>query len=800
MSDGVIIRGNAMQARQFIPQYLKTKRCWVLWRLEERNGRNTKVPYTTAGEHASSTDPATWSDYGTAAAVLEKHPGEYSGVGIVFSDALGIVFTDVDHCLDDKGIPDERGREVLDALYDHSYCEVSQSGTGLHFLTMGKFPGIVKDPSSKGGFNNRTANVEMYARGRFCAMTGNAVHVTEPEEDPEGLMSVWSKYHTDSAPQQKNAPAAAIPSDKDGDRLKFAKRHRNFEKLYSGEWQGLYSSQSEADLALCNSLAYWFDRDPQAIDRNFRASGLYREKWEREDYMTTTIQKAVARVGTTFTEWKAQQDRIRQEQNEKLKNDPVLVKIRELDPITNEKYSGGDDISFGCLFADVFGDVAKYFTNSQKREWLCYDGKAWRLDSGGVKVEGFAQKLAKLLSHYVIDKIGDSPTEKETRFGEAVQRLHSRSARERMIADARSRSYISGEALDKDTDLFNVENGTLNLATGEFRPHDPKDYLSKVANVVYDPAAESVEWETFLKEIMLGDAEKVEFLQRIIGYALCGATYEEVAFLLYGSTTRNGKSTFLESVAAVMGDYSSAIAPESLAQKDKSGSAASPDIARLRGVRLLRCAEPPKRMLLDAALLKTLLGRDTITARELYQSNIDFIPQFVLFFNTNFLPVIGDDSVFASGRLQVISFDRHFEPQEQDKGLKNRLTSKDNRSGILNWMLEGLRAYREQGLNPPRSVIDATAQYRQDSDKIQQFVDDILVPTPGENTPGSDAYDIYTEWCQKNGYGVDGKKNFFQDLRAKKLLANTGTVNGKTVRNVIVGYLPTAEAKNTPWG
>ncbi len=127
-------------------------------------------------------------------------------------------------------------------------------------------------------------------------------------------------------------------------------------------------------------------------------------------------------------------------------------------------------------------------------------------------------------------------------------------------------------------------------------------------------------------------------------------------------------------------------------------------------------------MLFDTALLKSLLGRDSITARHLYQRETTFIPKFRLVINTNFLPTITDDTVFSSGRINVVSFDRHFEPQEQDKDLKNRLRDKSEMSGILNWCIEGLRLYRKEGLKLPAAVQIATDTYRTDSDKVSSYL------------------------------------------------------------------------------
>ena len=244
--------------------------------------------------------------------------------------------------------------------------------------------------------------------------------------------------------------------------------------------------------------------------------------------------------------------------------------------------------------------------------------------------------------------------------------------------------------------------------------------LTKMSNINYDPEARSVEFEKFLHEIMEDDIDKIKFLQRILGYALTDDTSGECCFILYGPTTRNGKSTLVETMAYMLGGssgYALNMNPDTLAQKQNNdGRQASGDIARLRGCRFLTVREPSNNMLLDVGLLKTLLGRDTITARHIYEREMQFIPSFKLFMNTNFLPIISDDTLFASGRILVVPFNRHFDETSQDKTLKERLKKENNISGLFNWCIKGLKSFRKIGLSVPPCIINATDIYRRGSE------------------------------------------------------------------------------------
>ena len=452
-----------------------------------------------------------------------------------------------------------------------------------------------------------------------------------------------------------------------------------------------------------------------------------------------------------------------------------------LKDLNAERYETSDK-GFGRLFADVFKDRHRY--NPSRKDFMRYDGKRWVDDIEGLGARASAKVLSDALVRYAVN------VDTEGKYLKAVAALCNIRNRNNMLQDSKDVYFFSNEQLDVNDYLLNVQNGTLDLSGNEpvFLNHSPDMLLSKICNAEYDPAADCREWKKFLMEIMQGDKEKISYLQKIAGLSLTGCTQEETCFILYGSTTRNGKSTFCETLIYLLGDYALTMKPESLAVKQNLDSRqASGDIARLAGCRFCNASEPPKRMLFDTALLKSLLGRDSITARHLHQREFSFIPKFKLVINTNYLPTITDDTVFSSGRINVISFDRHFELQEQDKDLKNRLRDKQELSGILNWCIEGLQLYRRDGLKPPVAVQTATDTYRTDSDKIGNFINECLTKT-GQNSKAKDIYEVYSKWCEENGFGVENKSNFFAELKTKGLFANSGTVEGKTVKNIVKGY------------
>jgi len=473
-----------------------------------------------------------------------------------------------------------------------------------------------------------------------------------------------------------------------------------------------------------------------------------------------------------------------------------FIEINPFETIEAKKRYGWNDIGTSNLFADAYKNICRYCPES--KSWYIYDGKVWRLDVGGIIVSQYA----KAFTFYMLDCKKYLSDEQQENWIQYIANRLKKKNRDTMIADAISVYPINKKEFDSDDNLFNCQNGTLNLKTLEFKCHDPNDILTKISNVHYDPKVKAPLFEKFINEVMQNDAEKIEYLQKALGYAITADTHYETCFLLYGATTRNGKSTLMSTIMHILGEhsgYSLDMKPETLALKKNADSRqASGDLARLDGCRFLNASEPPKRMIFDVALLKNMLGRDPITARNIYEREFTFRPKFKLFINTNFLPLITDETLFKSGRINVITFERHFTPQEQDKTLKDKLITKENISGIFNWCLEGLQKFHDNGLEPPQTINDATTEYQHNSDKVGNFINECLEKSSDDNCRASDAYNIYKRWCDLNGYGCENKANFFDELKTKNLFSQSGTVKGKTYYNIIRGYKIVNELNEEP--
>ena len=283
---------------------------------------------------------------------------------------------------------------------------------------------------------------------------------------------------------------------------------------------------------------------------------------------------------------------------------PYNVRLLELfQKIKPEQNCSYNDKDYSKLFSKVYKNRCRF--NTTANEWFVYNGQVWVKDDIGMKVRQYAKAFVNTLLAYA-PYIKDEQRKKS--FLEYVLKLNQHKFRETLIRDARDNYYITNNDLDTNLNILNCLNGTLDLSTFELKEHNPNDLLSKLVNVEYKPQITSTLFKKFIREIMKNDTKKIEYLQKIFGYALTAETNMEACFIFYGATTRNGKSTLMETISYMLGNsngYAMTIQPLSLAQKtNRDSRQASGDIARLKSCRFVSVSEFPQKMILDVALLK----------------------------------------------------------------------------------------------------------------------------------------------------------------------------------------------------
>ena len=720
-----------------IPSELKALPNWVCYRYFYDDGidKYRKMPINPRDmEPAKSNDPTTWTDYDTAVRAAE----ECDGIGFMFSNSpyFGV---DIDGVRDEieryKAGEDTIIAEFVDTL--QSYTELSRSGNGIHIICRGKLP-----PSGR-----RKGNVEMYESGRFFVMTGNiAAEYADISDCTEAIKVLHEKYiggGTSPSSSPALPPAELTLTDSELlDRAKNAKNGAKFARLYAGDISG-YTSQSEADMALCNHLAYWTGCDAERMDRMFRGSGLFREKWLREQSGTTygalTIQKAILDCRSVYTPGAS--------------GESYALRIgaeSDADTAPAKRYTF-DDMGNAERIFDAYGGFIRY-SYTDKR-WLYYDTRKWCMDTTG-EIERAAEQAIKALdadepmyarAAELDDEDGDGEGKKLYK-AYLAHKKYSRSNRGKkaMLDELRHKIPISPMQTDIDGMLLNTPTGIFDLREGVLRPHDPEAYITKIAHVEYDPTAACPTWERFLGEIFGGDTDLINYVQRAVGYSMTASTVEQCVFFLHGSGS-NGKSTFLSIIREMMGDYTVNIQPETIMVKNSPGGANS-DIARLKSARLVTTVEPNEGARLNEGLLKQLSGEDPVTARRLYGDEFEFIPQFKLWMATNHRPLIRgtDDGIWR--RIKMIPFTVQIPDEKKDKHLAGKL--RRELPGIFNWAIEGCRKYQESGLQEPRSVRGSTMEYRKDMDAIQQFIDECCEQS-GE-CPAVSLYSAYSDWAKRN--------------------------------------------------
>lgn len=458
--------------------------------------------------------------------------------------------------------------------------------------------------------------------------------------------------------------------------------------------------------------------------------------------------------------------------------------VERLERINAINY-GDSDMESARLFSDVFTEIAY---NKTSKNYMYFDGKRWVKDEADIIAGSSVKALARALPLYYMKlSLDDRRIDEGLQYSRNWQKLIFR---EKVLRDARTNRAIDNSMLDADDYILNVGNGVLNLSEGDisFSRHRSELYCSKIANCDYDERAKSPLWIRTLSEIFQGDEGRIKYLQKLFGLCLTGNADIHKLWLFYGCTTRNGKSTICETLKNVLGDYAVSISPESLCCKNKTDNAALSDLAQIAGARLIICSEFKKGALVDTAMLKQLTGGNEIKAKLMRENVFGFHVKGKIISDTNYLPVVIDGTLFTSNRAVVVPFDRHFQEHEQDKSLKKRLTSKENKSGILNWCLEGLKLFYKEGLEQTDTMKEALSMYVADSDKISNFLIDCMEEDANACLAVSEVYKKYTEWCAESHFQAESIRTFMSDLKTKSLWKATGTVIGKTVRNVIKGY------------
>jgi len=380
--------------------------------------------------------------------------------------------------------------------------------------------------------------------------------------------------------------------------------------------------------------------------------------------------------------------------------------------------------------------------------WHAWGGRRWRRDSDG-EVE--RRMKATVRAIYPETAILDTPDERAA-LAKWAAKSESEARIRAAISLARTEREVIAEpaALDAKPYLLNVENGTIDLSTGELREHQREDLLTKLAPVRYDPAANDPAWDVFLERTTGGDPDLSAFLRRVAGYTLTGDTGEEKLFFAHGQEA-TGKSTLFEALKAMLGDYAATADFETFVAKHGDAGPRA-DIARLAGARLVVSLEVDEGKRLAEGLVKQLTGGDTVAARFLYREAFEFRPAFKLWLAANARPRVSADDGAIWRRIVQVPFTEQVPEHERDPRLKAHLkTDAGARSAILAWAVRGCLEWQRDGLRVPERVRDYTADYRAENDPVAEWLEARCELEPAATTTAGELRASYEKWTEQNG-------------------------------------------------
>jgi putative DNA primase/helicase len=364
--------------------------------------------------------------------------------------------------------------------------------------------------------------------------------------------------------------------------------------------------------------------------------------------------------------------------------------------------------------------------------------------------DGEVRRLAKLAARhrYVTAPAAGDDLQARTSIAKFAIQSENRQRLDAMLSQAQTEPPVSepGTSWNADPWLLGVDNGVVDLRTGQLRPGRHDDRVTFHVSVRYDPTAECLRWLLFLEEVFRGDREVIDFIQRAVGYSLTGITTEQCMFLCYGRGA-NGKTVLLAVLRALAGDYAYN-APFSLFEIH-TRSAIPNDLAALVGRRLVTSSETNEGTRLNEARVKALTGCDPITARFLHGEFFTFDPVAKYWLAVNHKPTVQDDSYGFWRRVRLIPFTREFSDGEADDGLTEALLAE--LSGILAWAVQGALRWHRNGLGAPAAVRTATESYRVESDPLAPFLEECCVQGEELLLPGGQAFKAYKAWGTTQG-------------------------------------------------
>ena len=705
-----------------LPAELKFNALWCCWKLTDKG----KEPYNpTTDKHAKSNDPTTFVTYPVLLSNVHKYlkfndTGKQVG-GVGLGIFRGYSAIDIDHCVDEDGNVSEMARDIID--FCDSYTEYSPSKTGIRII----FKTNVKIDKTVYYINNHSNGLEIYISdntNKYVSITGNKLSGDRINEID--ITYILDKY----------MKKGVFNIDK------ILKKDTKLAELWNKQAPGSHADESETDMRLCCKLAYYLKNDESLIKQYFEMSPYFQSKdaehklkWNNDSYALQTIKSAVSYVG-----------------------------VQQPLPINSDKKYDLNDTGNAHRFIDMFGNDLRY--NVDNKIWMIWNGNYWQADISE-SVKNYIEILAESML-YEVSNINDM--NERIRAIRNIEDIYSSGGKESLLKEARHFTGVpvTNEDFDRDKYFICTQSGTINLETEEIQANQRSNMISMTTGceISNEPPKQFLK---FISEMFAND-EVVHFVHKALGYSMTDSAREQCMFILHGDGN-NGKSLLLDIVKNALGSYAITSKPQLLTEQ-KFGTQNSEEIARLKGKRFVAVEEIKEGDKLDEQLVKSLTsGIGNQVARFLYGNSFEFPFKGKIWMATNYEPVIRGTDKGIWRRIIKIPVPTDFTGRE-DKDLRDKLLAELPQ--ILGWLLEGYKLYRKEGLEKPDVIKQATADYRENMDIVQQWINECCECKPDYFERANTLYDNFRAFCLRRDQRTN-QTMFGRNLGKKFKKYNSGS-------------------------
>jgi len=811
-----------------IPEYLKQRPQWIVWGKRTRqykdellkDGKLNRIPFEPrTGEVAKSNDPNSWGTISDA--ILAYQSAWYNGIGFMFAENDGLVGITLNHCflVGTKTLIPE-AKQII-ARFDATFAEISPSGDGsgdgLHIYCFGL--------ASHCGKSEYAPWLELYGKditghrsNRYFCVTGNRFSKTREITDCQASLS-WlhqtfkvpatpaitspipaTTISNDSSSCLKKDVFKAIPatpaitssvpaatiSNNSSSRLKkdVFKAVPATPAITSPIPATTISNDSSSRLEKDDFKAFDDDvlkaqlasEDSQNAQRFKSASSSWAAPVTTGEVETALLndqpfnsasalnelcnhreaQRTIA-SGFNGTGTRAEPEKVLKHIATQAKSTVGAAASSVVSPDAKPAFPF-TDLGNAEQFVHLYGDQVRYC--HQNKSWYIWNGRRWERDRKMRSMELVHKTVRSILT----DAANTRLSKEQAKLAAKHAFKSENSTRMKAILEhARPKVSLAQDELDAHPMLLNVKNGIVDLKTGQLLPHNPKLLLSQIANTAFDPTASCSRWLEFVNWCFKGDQNLINFVQKGIGYSIAGEIREQNFFVLYGDSD-NGKSTFINVIRLLLGDYGYA-APHTLVVKQRHEGHPT-ELAALKGRRIVAVSETNKNAPLNIRRMKDLTNR-TMTARFMGGNFFEFSQSHTIWIDTNHRPVINDpNDAGIWKRVKPVPFLNKIAKKDRDIDLEEKLLAEA--PGILSWLVDGCVAYQREGLAEPPIVVNAKRDYKGEHDVIGVFLEDCCeVGNPNDSVFTTELFKAYQNWCVANNERSVSNRVFGREVKAR---------------------------------